>query len=96
MERARANWEARDWPSLVGQCRSACDDMLKDFPELTLRGGWVRTPLGYDVHYWLVTEGGDIVDPSEAQFGFLAREDYEDAGSTDPMVLLERFLVRSR
>lgn len=78
---------------LVGHCRVVCEAMLAAFPELELRGGWVRTRLGYDTHYWLRTPEGRIVDPTQSQFGALAPEDYEDAGSTDAMVLLRRFLV---
>jgi hypothetical protein len=80
--------------SIVGRCRPVCELMQLDFPELVLHGGYVRTPLGQDTHYWLVTPDGHIVDPTAAQFGGLDLEDYEDAGTTDAMVLLERFLVR--
>jgi len=87
-----ADYEASRAP-VVGQCQKVCNAMRTAFPELELRGGWVRTPLGYDTHYWLLTRDGEIIDPTASQFPQLRPEDYEDAGSTEPMVLLRRFLV---
>jgi hypothetical protein len=75
-----------------GECRQVCAEMLVHFPELRLKGGYVRTPIGSDLHYWLLAPDGSIVDPTEAQFGYLDPEDYEDAGTTDPLVLLQRYL----
>jgi hypothetical protein len=67
--------------------------MLEAFPELELRGGFVRTRLGQDLHYWLIAPSGAIVDPTELQFGTVAPEDYDDAGTTDAVTLLGRVLV---
>ncbi len=79
---------------IIGHCQSVCERMQREFPELILRGGYVRTPLGCDTHFWLTTADGVIVDPTASQFGTLELEDYEDAGTTDPLALLERFIVR--
>lgn len=88
-----AAYRSRGEP-IVGHCRIVCERMRLEFPELTLRGGYVRTLLGCDTHFWLTTPDGVIVDPTASQFGGLELDDYEDAGTTDPLVLLERFLVR--
>lgn len=63
------------------------------FPELELRGGFARTPLGRDLHFWLRSPTGEIVDPTEAQFGGLRPEDYDDADTTDALVLLRQVLI---
>ena len=78
---------------IVGHCRNVCEAMLAEFPELELRGGFVRTRLGNDLHYWLRAPSGEIVDPTEAQFGRLRPDDYDDAGTTDTMTLLRRVLI---
>lgn len=97
-ERAReyAAWIDALEGSLVGHCQATCVAMLAVFPELRLVGGYVKTPLGCDLHYWLVSPSGAIVDPTVRQFGALATDDYEDAGTTDAMTLLSRFFVFSR
>lgn len=79
--------------SVVGQCQPACTAMLEAFPELRLRAGYVKTPLGLDTHYWLLAPDDTIVDPTVSQFGALDPSDYEDAGTTEPFKLLERFFV---
>lgn len=89
-----AAYRSRGEP-VVGHCQVVCELMQREFPELILRGGYVRTLFGCDIHFWLVTSDGTIVDPTASQFGSLEFEDYEDAGTTDPLVLLERFLVRT-
>src|SRR5262245_48760768 len=78
---------------VVGYCQQVCESMLRAFPELELRGGSVRTPLGRDLHYWLRSPSGAIVDPTEAQFGKLSPDDYDDAGTTDARALLKRVLI---
>jgi hypothetical protein len=78
---------------IVGECQRACEEMRQAFPELELRGGFARTPLGRDLHYWLRAPWGTTVDPTASQFGGLALEDYEDAGTTDAMTLLRQVLI---
>lgn len=73
-------------------CSTICERMNKAFPELILHGGFVRTPLGTDVHYWLVSPDGDIIDPTEAQFGELSRDDYYDSGLTSVLEILYWYL----
>lgn len=75
-----------------GMCCSTCELMQKDFPELTLRGGYVETALGNDLHFWLISPEGDIVDPTEEQFGGLQPEDYVDSGLTTPNEILKWYL----
>jgi len=84
---------------VVGECLSVCKLMMERFPELILHGGYMHTPLGPDLHYWLTAEEGEIVDPTFSQFDLwdgLGPEDYEDAGTTDPMQLLRRFLIEGK
>ena len=73
---------------VVGMCAYASNLMMATFPELQLHGGFVKTPLGVDLHYWLTSPEGEIVDPTESQFGKLQPEDYEDGHSIDPLTLL--------
>jgi len=90
-----ANYVASGRP-IIGECLPVCKEMLERFPELVLHGGYVHTPLGPDLHYWLTAPGGELVDPTASQFDHwegLGFEDYEDAGTTDPMQLLRRFLI---
>ena len=84
---------------VVGECLQVCKQMLSRFPELVLHGGYMHTPLGPDLHYWLIAENGEIVDPTFSQFDLwdgLGPEHYEDAGTTDPMQLLRRFLIEEQ
>jgi hypothetical protein len=81
---------------VTAECMAVCKKMKERFPELILHGGYVHTPLGPDLHYWLMTEGGELVDPTASQFehwGLSWPEDYENAGTTDPMQLLRRFII---
>jgi len=78
---------------VIGECLPVCRQMLARFPELTLHGGYVHTPLGPDLHYWLTAPDGGLVDPTASQFDCWDVLHYEDAGTTDPMQLLRRFLT---
>lgn len=49
---------------VVGLCQSAVMRMLDVFPELKPVPGWCA---GYE-HHWLVTDEGEIVDPTFSQF----------------------------
>jgi hypothetical protein len=67
---------------LRGACLSSCREMLRQFPELKLVRGHVatRAEMVYRAnedceyldpgngHWWLETAGGEIVDPTAAQF----------------------------
>jgi hypothetical protein len=55
-------------PFLRGKCREACLEMVKTFPELSIRRGHVITSEGRFSHWWLVTPGEVIVDPTAKQF----------------------------
>lgn len=77
---------------IIGRCREVCEKMLESFPELELRGGYSHTKAGSEIHFWLRAPDGSTVDPTESQYGCLWPENYEDAGTTDVTVLLERFL----
>ena len=83
-----------DGHRICGECHDVSLRMQAAFPELTLHGGYVRTPLGNDLHFWLTDPDGQIVDPTAAQFGYLEPKDYEDAGTTDPLELLSLFFMQ--
>jgi hypothetical protein len=53
---------------VVGACRTAVREMLRAFPELAEVRGWVETSRGRYEHAWLVTAGGEVVDPTASQF----------------------------
>lgn len=97
MQRAKYDEWIADYlvkhPNVRGRCREVCDLMLTNFPELELRGGYSHTTMGCEVHYWLLSPDGEIVDPTVSQYGSLRERDYEDMGTTDAMTLLKRFLV---
>lgn len=75
-----------------GMCNSICELMRKDFPELEMHGGYVITALGTDVHFWLEDPDGNIVDPTEEQFGLLSIDDYRDSGLQDATDVLNWYL----
>lgn len=79
---------------IIGQCLPVCEKMQDHFPELVLHGGYAWTQWGCDLHYWLTAPDGSIVDPTESQFGSLVSTDYEDAGTTNVLELLKRFLIK--
>lgn len=90
-----ADYVASGMP-VLGECMAVCRKMKERFPELNLHGGYVRMPFGTDLHYWLTTPEGALVDPTASQFGDWEvpwPEGYEDAGTTDPMKLLRRFII---
>lgn len=58
--------------STLGRCRAAVDEMALTFPELRKVAGHVfDARWGQRAHWWLVTEKGDIVDPTADQFPML-------------------------
>ena len=52
----------------LGKCRSACEEMLKAFPELHEVRGHVYCAWGKRGHIWLETDAGEKVDPTVSQF----------------------------
>lgn len=62
-----------------GECRTATELMVKEFPELKRVAGHVYT-LGWGKrsHFWCVTPDGSIVDPTARQFpGLLGYEPWK-------------------
>ena len=52
-----------------GQCEFVCRKMIAAFPELELvRGHYWDLEWGKRQHWWLQTQEGEIVDPTEIQF----------------------------
>ena len=68
-----SNWiDSRypDYITAVGKCAEACHAMKAAFPDLRLTNGEVEI-IGYTeprLHWWLVDEHGDIIDPTVRQF----------------------------
>ncbi len=55
--------------SVTGRCSSATKEMQAAFPELKRVAGFVTTFMGAQLeHFWLMTEAGEIVDPTVSQF----------------------------
>lgn len=65
------NWLKNHDPYL--KCAEATNEMIVAFSELKRIRGHVITECGHErPHWWLVDENGDIVDPTESQFAFIA------------------------
>jgi hypothetical protein len=62
-----ANYIAKE-SFIRGMCKSACEEMKKVFPNLTLVGGKVLTIAGEREHWWLLDENGQVVDPTRSQY----------------------------
>ena len=62
-------WIAENVGETYGQCVEVTAAMAGAFPELRrVRGHYVCPWWGTRAHWWLVTDAGDIVDPTAAQF----------------------------
>jgi hypothetical protein len=60
-------WNSDNNP--YGKCKEATLEMQKVFPELKLvRGHYYCTIWGERMHFWLVDENNEIVDPTARQF----------------------------
>lgn len=76
------SWYQSKTEHLNGMCLSACHDMLEKFPDLKLVRGWPVNPDHAEecrqvmmevldpghAHWWLETQDGKIVDPTQGQF----------------------------
>lgn len=77
-----SDWEAwvkRRWPtpeSARGQCDGATRAALKQFPELELQRvrGYVLVDGVRRPHWWCVRRSGEILDPTQHQWGLLPSE----------------------
>jgi len=94
MKPAHADWirayEAKcgGGPATLGKCREAVEEMVAQFPELTLVRGHVDCPPPWNrrAHWWTKRADGTIVDPTVGQFvcGILRYEEYKEG---DPVRL---------
>lgn len=66
---------------LLGKCKEAVKLMCKEFPELRQVTGHVYTSWGKRSHFWCEDPGGEIIDPTAAQF--TAVFEYEEWKSGD-------------
>lgn len=68
-----------------GKCREVSKQMADAFPELTRVRGHYYCPIwGERTHWWLVTQDGDIVDPTAEQFPSKGLGHYEPWDESQP------------
>lgn len=68
-----------------GQCQIATKTMAKAFPELTrVRGHYFCPVWGERPHWWLVTQDGEIVDPTKNQHPSKGKGHYEPWDESQP------------
>jgi len=60
-----------DNPNTKSMCNEATDKMISEFPELNQIRGHVISTLRYDQvpHWWCTDNDGNVLDPTEKQFG---------------------------
>lgn len=75
--------------SSYGQCKTACELMKNEFPELTITNGFVVDALwGEREHWWLKTYDESVVDPTKAQFSCIL--EYVEIDDSHPARIYER------
>lgn len=69
----------------LGKCELMCKTMRLYFPELIIKRGRYIDPIwGKREHWWLVTESGDIVDPTALQFPSKGCGEYVELDESQP------------
>ena len=72
MKKEYVDWIKNHYPTSAdayGQCYDATYFMVKDFPELKRIHGYYHSPIwGTRQHWWLQTDDGEIIDPTQHQF----------------------------
>lgn len=62
-----------------GSCYTATHEMIKEFPELIIKKGFVYCESGERQHWWLETKDGKVVDPTASQFKvIMSYKEYKD------------------
>jgi hypothetical protein len=66
-------WIRDNYPTIretLGKCKSACEAMRLEFPELEITNGFVYLAFHEEVqtHWWCKTSDGEIVDPTSMQY----------------------------
>lgn len=71
--------------SILGKCQKWSRTMKEAFPELRLTNGEIKIENDKNLrhHWWLVDEGGQIVDPTEGQFHGGVQEYFEATDGSD-------------
>lgn len=67
------NWINQKFPtaeSALNQCKEACIEMKKQFPELILTNGLIQVGIEKDMrnHWWLRDSNDKIIDPTAHQY----------------------------
>lgn len=76
-------WQNR-FQNVAGTCMKASKAMAKEFPELTVVRGFVRSFDGEPhQHWWCKTEDGKIVDPTRQQFLAIEPITYQEVSDED-------------
>ena len=58
-----------DYLKYRGKCKEACEELVKENPELKLVRGYYICPLwGKQEHWWCKSSNGNIIDPTVKQF----------------------------
>lgn len=71
MKTIYADWIRNNFPSKQSaklSCLEATAFMKHEFPELTRVRGHVLVGIHFRPHWWLITEDGEIVDPTSHQW----------------------------
>lgn len=73
---------------VLGECKNACTQMKKFFPELTITNGFVQSPLleneeGLE-HWWLKDKEGNIIDPTRSQYEYVEPITYIEIDDNHP------------
>ena len=87
MDERYAEWIAKNVADPLGTCAEVTERMAAVFPDLKrVRGHYYCTAWGERAHWWLVTDAGDIVDPTAAQFPSRGHGHYEpwNEGDEEP------------
>lgn len=85
MDKKYAEWIEKNVTDIRGTCRDVTLQMAGDFPELTrVRGHYFCPVWGERAHWWLVTSGGEVVDPTKEQFPSKGIGHYEPWDESQP------------
>ena len=72
-------------PDPHGQCKGITERMAAAFPELRrVRGHYVCPSEGRQPHWWMITPGGMVLDPTKEQFASQGQGAYEPHEGPEP------------
>jgi len=78
-------WIKNNIKDSYGRCSEITEQMVKVFPELVrVRGHYYCPYWGERQHWWLVTQNGEIIDPTATQFPSKGMGHYEQWDESKP------------